>query len=140
MLAFILISCDQASTEKEDVIQGWCGTCNKEIAKEYKLNEKYSDMWENGETLFKQNCASCHKIDKNSVGPKLQGAKQKWIDAGEEINYYEYIRNSEKLYKSGKSEMADKLKDFSPTAMVPLEFLTNVEIDAITFYVDAVLP
>ena len=36
-----------------------------------------------GAGLFKSRCNTCHMIDKNSTGPKLQGVKQKWTAAGE---------------------------------------------------------
>ena len=31
----------------------------------------------NGEALFKANCASCHKPDKQYVGPALKGARER---------------------------------------------------------------
>ena len=35
-------------------------------------------QYDSGEKLFKANCASCHKPDKDMTGPKLQGAKALW--------------------------------------------------------------
>ena len=53
-----------------------------------------------GEKLFKANCASCHNPVKNATGPKMQGVLQKWIDAGEEELIYKWVQNPSKLYNS----------------------------------------
>jgi len=48
----------------------------------------------NGETLFKANCASCHRPDKDFTGPALQGSLQRW--GGDKKVMYEFIRNPAK--------------------------------------------
>ena len=45
-----------------------------------------------GAGLFKSRCNTCHMIDKNSTGPKLQGVKQKWTDAGEGELLYKWVQ------------------------------------------------
>ena len=89
-----------------------------------------------GEKIFKQNCASCHNPVKNSTGPKLQGVKQKWTDAGEGELIYEWVKNPAALKNSNKSTMANKIWDFDPTAMTP-QNLSKPEVDAVFAYVDA---
>jgi cytochrome c oxidase cbb3-type subunit 3 len=89
-----------------------------------------------GGQLFKSRCNTCHMVDKNSTGPKLQGAKQKWIDAGEGDLIYSWIANSSALIASGKSARAKEVSAFSPTAM-PAQTVSKEEIDAILSYVDA---
>ena len=89
-----------------------------------------------GEKLFKQNCASCHNPVKNSTGPKLQGAKQKWIDNGEGELIYEWVKNPAALKNSGRSKMANKIWDYDPSVMTPQNLSRN-EIDAVFAYVDA---
>lgn len=91
---------------------------------------------QDGSTLFKQNCAACHKIDKASIGPKLLGAKSKWEEAGEGDFLYEWVIDPVGLYESGKSNLAAEVWDFNPSAMTPMAHLTNNEIDAIFAYVD----
>ncbi len=91
---------------------------------------------QDGAKLFKQNCAACHKIDKKSIGPKLEGAKAKWEEAGEAEMLYEWIANPNDLYESGKSKMAVAVWDFSPAAMSPMAHLSKEEVDAIFDYVD----
>lgn len=89
-----------------------------------------------GAGLFKSRCNTCHMIDKNSTGPKLQGVKQKWIDAGEEELLYKWVQNSTELIASGKSSLAKEIAGFSPTAM-PAQALSNEEIDAVFSYIDS---
>ena len=52
-----------------------------------------SNYAQDGEKLFKANCASCHNPIKNATGPKLQGALEKWTAAGEEDLIYEWVKN-----------------------------------------------
>ena len=75
---------------------------------------------QDGEKLFKANCASCHHPVKNSTGPKMQGVLQKWSDAGEEELIYQWVSNPSKLYNSGKSKMAKAIWDWSPTSKLTL--------------------
>jgi cytochrome c oxidase cbb3-type subunit 3 len=75
-------------------------------------------------------------VDKNSTGPKLQGAKQKWMDAGEGDLIYDWITNSSALIASGKSARAKEVSGYSPTAMPP-QTVSKEEIDAILTFVDA---
>lgn len=92
-----------------------------------------------GEQLFKSKCNTCHLVDKNSTGPNLKGAKQKWTDAGEGELIYEWVQNPGKLYASGKSTMATAIKEFSKTDMNPQD-VTNEQIDAILDYIDTYTP
>ena len=92
-----------------------------------------------GAGLFKSRCNTCHMIDKNSTGPKLQGAKQKWTDAGEGDFLYKWVQNSTELIRSGKSALAKEISNFSPTAM-PAQAVSNEEIDAIFNYIDSYVP
>lgn len=89
-----------------------------------------------GGQLFKSRCNTCHMVDKNSTGPKLQGAKQKWMDAGEGDLIYDWVTNSSALVASGKSARAKEVSGFSPTAMPP-QTVSKEEIDAILTFVDA---
>ena len=93
-----------------------------------------------GEKLFKANCASCHNPVKNATGPKMQGVLQKWIDAGEEELIYKWVQNPSKLYNSGKSKMAKAIWDWSPTAMTPQGHLSREEVESIFTYVDNYAP
>jgi cytochrome c551/c552 len=95
---------------------------------------------QDGEKLFKANCASCHNPVKNATGPKMQGVLQKWTDAGEEELIYKWVQNPSELYNSGKSKMAKAIWDWSPTAMTPQGHLSREEVESIFTYVDNYAP
>lgn len=94
---------------------------------------------QDGASLFKAKCNTCHMVDKNSTGPNLKGVKQKWTDAGEAEMLYEWVKNPQNLIASGKSQMANAIKSFSPTDMTP-QVVTNEEVDAILGYIDSYTP
>lgn len=91
---------------------------------------------QDGEALFKSNCALCHKVNEDGVGPALEGVHAKWEEAGEAEFLYDWVKDSQKLVVSGKSKMAfaaDTIK------VIPMgkQSVTNEEIDAIFEYVDS---
>lgn len=94
---------------------------------------------QDGAALFKAKCNTCHMLEKNSTGPNLKGVKQKWTDAGEGELIYEWVKNPQNLIATGKSQMANEIKSFSPTDMTPQQ-VSNEEIDAILNYVDTYTP
>ena len=95
---------------------------------------------QDGEKLFKANCASCHHPIKNATGPKMQGVLQKWEDNGEGDLLYEWVKNPTDLYNSGNSNMAKAFWDWSPTVMTPQGHLSKDEVKSIFAYVDAYAP
>jgi cytochrome c oxidase cbb3-type subunit III len=94
---------------------------------------------ESGKELFETFCSTCHKIDQNSTGPKLQGVRKLWEDEGEGELIYEWIKNPAGLKESGKSKRAAIAWEFSPSAMNP-QPVNNEQIDAILDYVDNWMP
>ncbi len=89
-----------------------------------------------GEVLFKNNCSSCHKIDANSTGPKLKGARKRWKNYGESASLiYDFIKNPQNLIESGKSKRAVEISNFSMMQMPPSS-LTEYEISLILNYAD----
>ena len=57
---------------------------------------------QDGEKLFKGNCASCHKIDKRLIGPALAGVEDRWES---QENLYAWIKNSQDyLAKAGSTQ------------------------------------
>ncbi len=91
---------------------------------------------QDGQALFKSKCATCHNLDKNSIGPMLQGVKAKWIAANEQVMLYDWVKGSEALLETGASKMALAISEFSITAM-PTQEVTNEEVDAILDFVDS---
>jgi mono/diheme cytochrome c family protein len=91
-----------------------------------------SKKWDNGKTLFRSKCASCHHIFAPLTGPALGGVEDRWRDRSK---LYEWIWNSERLVARGYPKAVETSK-YSAGAMVPFEgALTKVEIDDILFYI-----
>ncbi|MCK5824815.1 MAG: c-type cytochrome [Ichthyobacteriaceae bacterium] len=85
-----------------------------------------------GKRLFKQNCASCHRIDKRLIGPAMQGISNKrskeWLQ--------KWIKNSEKLIKSGDVDAIAIFEEYDKIPMPKYFGLSNNDIDDIMAYVD----
>ncbi len=84
-----------------------------------------------GEALFKANCASCHKIDKDFTGPALKGARDRepsktWV--------YEWVRKPNAFLDT--DPYAKALLAKYGARMTAFPQLKNDEIDAILDYAD----
>lgn len=89
----------------------------------------------NGEELFTTHCATCHKPDDNSTGPKMQGVRAKWEDGGAiEGSLYTWVRDWS--VAAAQDPYAASVATWSPTAMSKFGFLTDEEITAIFNYAD----
>jgi mono/diheme cytochrome c family protein len=90
-------------------------------------------MAQDGEKLFKQNCASCHVItDKTVVGPGLAGMfdrvpSEEWA--------IKWIKNSSALIAAGDPYAVKVFNQFNKSPMSAFEFLSDDEIKAILAYV-----
>lgn len=87
---------------------------------------------QDGQKLFKQNCATCHlPTDKTLIGPGLAGIEdrapdQQWI--------IDWVKDPDGMVASGDA-YANEIKEFSPTAMTAFGFLEDAEIIAILDYI-----
>jgi cytochrome c551/c552 len=84
-----------------------------------------------GEILFKNNCASCHKPDKDFTAPALKGSLQRW--GGDKKAMYDFIKNPSQN-ENGYS-LALK-KKWSPALMTAFPTLSDEDLDAIMKYVE----
>jgi Cytochrome c/Cytochrome c7 and related cytochrome c len=87
---------------------------------------------QNGEALFKANCASCHKTDKDFTGPMLKGARARvpnadWV--------FKWVANTTTMVESDPYAKALKAKWGSVMTAFPQ--LKKEEITAILDYADA---
>jgi mono/diheme cytochrome c family protein len=93
-------------------------------------------IW-HGSYLFRKNCASCHKILENSVGPPLAESKSRWKRNSSIKNMYEFIKNPEKLIREGDPYALKLFNDWSQSPMTQ-QNLTDTEIDDIYKYVELI--
>ena len=87
-----------------------------------------------GEQIFKNNCAVCHKIDGKLTGPALRGVterapSQEWI--------LKWIKNSQKLVEEG-DEYALKIFTENNKIIMPPQSLSDEEILALIDYINNV--
>lgn len=90
-----------------------------------------SSFAQDGEALFKKNCASCHTVtDKKMVGPGLQGITEKrsaeWL--------IKWTRNSSDLIASGDTDAIAVFDEYNKIPMPPFA-LSDEEINALYTYV-----
>ncbi len=85
-----------------------------------------------GEALFKANCASCHKPDKDFTGPALKGWKER-VPGGDYI--YNWIHNSATLRETDPYAKA-LFEKWNKVQMTAFPQLKKEDIDAILKYVD----
>lgn len=83
-----------------------------------------------GETLFKANCAACHKLYKRATGPALFGVGDKydrdWL--------YRWIRNSQEMVKAGDAQAVAIFEEYNQSVMTAMPQLSNTDIDNIIAY------
>ena len=87
-----------------------------------------------GKSLFNANCASCHKLNRNLVGPALKGVSAKY----EKELLYSWIKNSAALIKSGDDQAVAIYEEYNKVAMNAFPQLSNEDIDNILAYTDYV--
>lgn len=87
---------------------------------------------QNGEALFKANCASCHKVDKDFTGPMLKGARERepnpeWV--------YKWVANTTSMVET--DPYAKALKEKWGSVMTAFPQLKKEEVTAILDWADA---
>jgi len=88
---------------------------------------------QDGEKLFKQNCASCHLMsDKAMVGPGLAGMFER---VPSEEWAVKWIKNSSAMIASGDPYAVKIFNEFNKAQMTAFEYLSDEEIDAILDYI-----
>ena len=87
-----------------------------------------------GKTLFTENCAKCHMIDRKLTGPALQGVRTRWADS---TLLHEWIKNSPKVLATGDKYANDLFRSYNNLAMQTFPNLTDANISDILNYIDA---
>jgi cytochrome c2 len=85
-----------------------------------------------GEMLFKANCAACHKLYKDAVGPSLWGISERrdsvWLKS--------FIRNSQFMIQNNDSTAIALYLEWNEQAMNSFENLSDQEINHILDYLN----
>lgn len=87
-----------------------------------------------GETIFKENCRSCHEVHAESVGPALAGIEKrrdkKWL--------LKWINNSQEVVASGDKYAVALYEKYGKAVMTSFPNITATDVDAIVAYVNSV--
>lgn len=89
-------------------------------------------QYDSGEKLFKANCGSCHKPDKDMTGPAVAGATERWDGKGD---LHLWIKDSQGYIKSGNAHAKEIFEKWNKIVM-PAQPLSTEEIDAVLYYAD----
>lgn len=91
---------------------------------------------EEGKTLFRNNCATCHAKDMktNLTGPALGGVLERWADYPME-DLHAWIRNSQTLISQGHPRATELWNQWKPVVMTPFPNLTDAQINSILAYI-----
>lgn len=89
-------------------------------------------LYSTGEKVFKGNCASCHKPDKDMTGPAIKGAKARWEGKGD---IHAWVKNSTAVIKSGNAYANELFNKWNKSVMTP-NAISDAEIDAVLYYAD----
>lgn len=85
-----------------------------------------------GQDLFRNQCSSCHAVHNENYGPALASVTKrrptKWL--------VDFIKNSQRVIKTGDSYSAHIFEKFDKKIMVSMEFLSESEIHDILSYID----
>ncbi|NHF58385.1 c-type cytochrome [Flavobacteriaceae bacterium TP-CH-4] len=95
-----------------------------------------------GKSLFQQNCAACHALNRKMTGPALanvetrlaeeEGLDKEWL--------YAWIKNSPGMIKSGDDYAVRIYNEYNQAAMTAFPTLSNADIDDILAYTAAPPP
>ena len=86
--------------------------------------------YDNGKQLFRNNCASCHNMEKKVVGPALKNVVK---NQGEDWTK-SWIKNNQALRDAGDKHANEIFKEYNGMAMPAYEHLGEDAIDDITVY------
>lgn len=85
-----------------------------------------------GESLFKANCAACHKLDKKLIGPALRKVGERrdmdWLIA--------WIKDNNALRASGDADAIAIFEEYGGSPMTPFPQLSDDQIKNIVKYLD----
>lgn len=86
---------------------------------------------EEGKTIFKSRCASCHAIDKRVIGPALKDVdkrhEEKWI--------IDFVHSSQTVINGGDEKAAKLFQEYNQTIMPDHKDLSEAQVKNIIAYI-----
>lgn len=104
------------------------------LSKKVNGEEPSDARIEEGSTLFKSNCASCHALDGKVIGPALGDVVSKYSE--DYAWLVSWIKNNEKLRKSGDERAIAIYDEFGGQAMNVFENLSDAQITSILMWIE----
>lgn len=92
-----------------------------------------SSSAQDGRAIFQANCATCHAVNKQLVGPALAGVESRW-PSREKL--HAWVHNSTAVIKSGDPYTVSLFNQFNKTQMTPFPQLSDKDIDAVLDYIN----
>lgn len=96
------------------------------------ISKEGAAVKDNGRILFQNNCAACHAVNKELVGPPLKGAENNVAD---KKVLYAWIRNNQAVLKAGNPYYNALYLRYNKTPMMTFPDMTDDEIAAILAYI-----
>jgi cytochrome c2 len=85
-----------------------------------------------GKTIFRDQCQSCHYIEREGFGPALGSVTKRrpkaWLR--------DFVENSQAVIRSGDAYAINLYQAFDQREMVPMPFLSDEEFDNIMEYIE----
>ncbi len=134
LIAFLLFSTSLFSQEVA-VAQ------EQEVAAEENIDSTGGDPV-NGKSLFNQNCAACHAMNRKMTGPALANVEERLLeDEGLDREWiYAWVKNSPAVLGSGDAYGNKIYSEYNQSAMTAFPTLSNGDIDDILAYTAAPPP
>jgi cytochrome c2 len=111
-----------------------CGQ-NQQSASENNNTNAAATPADNGKQLFMSNCAQCHSINQDKMGPKLSGVLGRWN--GDTTQLVAFIKNSQSVISSGNNQYAAKLfHTWSEATMPAFPNLSDKDVKDILAYIN----
>lgn len=85
---------------------------------------------EDGKAIFQSQCASCHSVNKQLIGPALANVDQRHTEAW----IMQFIRSSQKMVKSGDKQAAELFNKYQ-IVMPDHPDMTDLQIKSILSYI-----
>jgi mono/diheme cytochrome c family protein len=101
-------------------------------AVELSPSDNTSTVRHPGKILFIEHCARCHGINKNLVGPALEGIEERVPDRKLLVAW---IRNNKEVLKSGDPYFTQLYKEYKGTPMDLFQQVKEEDIELILDYI-----